>query len=791
MPIIFVCPLCRHRVKVSRRFKGVSRDCPACRGTVTVPDPASGAQVEVSDIGSEDEVKEKEEEELLKRFAASPRPPASPADPAPPPVTTPSRARVTGASSPRPPHTLQQAVCYLALLALVVFLISRASTSERTAPRQQETSQVAGDTSSDESTPDEPAARPVNGGRDPRKPVVINDEADVGRVLDDARRLEGSGFEPLAAERLEDALEVPHTPRSQERLREARDALFARCRLAIDSACGAIRRAAFARDMVAARSMLDSLSDHVPESLRGYANAAVAKINAALREKWGEGLEGDPRDLERYLRARPEIDVALGNLDVATAKRVVARLDGGNVDPLTISNLELDRQRVAAVTRLETVVRTNLGTLVGTEVALPLRAGSEATGVLTRAEGEEVALRLASGGQRVVRLGELASKQLFESSRAGDDEARFGLAVVNMCRGELRAAADVLAGLRDYPGASKLLSELAKAPEPLSIPERQRPPSSEGKPVTVAAKQAPPPPPPPPPRPRHAPDWAKDTSGSVSWDDAYVVESEHYLLKTNVRRANAERYSRFLEALCERFAQVFEFTGNDLKYKKNEVVLYASHDEFARYEAKVIASSPVNPAGFYEPSSKRLVTFQGPDANGSADSTLSVLAHEATHQFENLVLRKMDQAPTFMIEGLAVFFQTPQFRDNGDIVVGAIPQGFLASLQRSIRANDTIPLKDVIRTPHMSFTGVHYAHAWGIIHWLMYGPERKKSQKLLDWYWQLCLERTTSADDFEEGLAKMGYTMSHFEESWREWILSLDPEKDPAVALYEERRHRK
>ena len=74
---------------------------------------------------------------------------------------------------------------------------------------------------------------------------------------------------------------------------------------------------------------------------------------------------------------------------------------------------------------------------------------------------------------------------------------------------------------------------------------------------------------------------------------------------------------------------------------------------------------------------------------------------------------------------------------------------------------------------------------------MMYGPDAKKAQKLLDAYWDLCLSRPTTGDDFEVLLGKMGYTMEKLEKSWKEWILALDPANDPAMKLYEKKMGKK
>jgi hypothetical protein len=276
------------------------------------------------------------------------------------------------------------------------------------------------------------------------------------------------------------------------------------------------------------------------------------------------------------------------------------------------------------------------------------------------------------------------------------------------------------------------------------------------------------------------PSWTEDVSGSVPWDQAYVIETPHYVIKTNVQKKYAQRYAAFVEALARRYTQIFQFSGNDFKYKRNELFIYANQREFIYAEHQ-----DDGVGGFYEPWSKRLVSFHGPWGESKL-STLSVLAHEATHQFENLVVRELQNAPVFLLEGLACFFETTEVRPDGDVIVGKISVERLKSLQRAIKANEYVRLRDLIRTPHASFTGFHYGHAWALVHWLIYGPEQKKAQRLLDWYWETCTKRTTTPDDFERGVTGMGYTMDKLEEAWKKWVLEMDPAKDPAQLLYEQ-----
>src|SRR5579872_3168016 len=96
--------------------------------------------------------------------------------------------------------------------------------------------------------------------------------------------------------------------------------------------------------------------------------------------------------------------------------------------------------------------------------------------------------------------------------------------------------------------------------------------------------------------------------------------------------------------------------------------------------------------GFYEPWSKRLVTLQGPWEGVDDATTLSIVAHEATHQFENLVLRQMDHAPTFMIEGLATFFEGTVVRE-AEVICGRISVLRVDELKRAIKSGSYVRLE--------------------------------------------------------------------------------------------------
>jgi hypothetical protein len=277
-----------------------------------------------------------------------------------------------------------------------------------------------------------------------------------------------------------------------------------------------------------------------------------------------------------------------------------------------------------------------------------------------------------------------------------------------------------------------------------------------------------------------------DTDGVLPWSQAYVFETENYIIRTSAPKKQIERYGALMEALANRYKSIFRAPGGAVSANKAKLILYGSQDQFHENEPGMEKAG-----GFYLPSKRDLHCFHGP-CSGRNGWAVQALAHEATHQFQHRAGTQIfEHSPTFFLEGLAAFFEEPRFLPDGYVLVGGLSTKYMNTCRRAIRANDTITIAQLIRTPHADFDYFHYAHAWALIHWMFYGPESKKSTKLLDWYWDSCVAHATTADDFEDGVKAMGYTMPKLEKAVRDWVLALDPRKDPAVLLYEQKTGKK
>ncbi len=282
--------------------------------------------------------------------------------------------------------------------------------------------------------------------------------------------------------------------------------------------------------------------------------------------------------------------------------------------------------------------------------------------------------------------------------------------------------------------------------------------------------------PPPPPNP-HKEDvaWYKDNEAVCEFEDSKVYTSKYYRIKTNVKPEYAERYGKMLDQYFKRFIAVFKAFLPKRRYSKSEIWIYASKEEFR--EATKMAQGV---GGFYNTRTKRVTAYHG--LFGPTGNTRVVLVHEGTHQFEDLVLQgKFRNAPIWIIEGLAVFFESARYTGT-EVKIGEVPADRLYGLKRGLATNSLIPLRTLIRTRQQQFTGYHYAHAWGLIYMVLYYGKnekiRKRCQKWFSDLFSAALDGPVSARDVEAGVGGRA-GLKELETQWKAWIKDLPYDYDP------------
>jgi hypothetical protein len=317
----------------------------------------------------------------------------------------------------------------------------------------------------------------------------------------------------------------------------------------------------------------------------------------------------------------------------------------------------------------------------------------------------------------------------------------------------------------------------------------------------------------PQPRPtRPLPPSAEESEGDTSWYDDHETsqtweqaqrkpyKSKYYEIYTNVKPEYAERYGKMLDTYSEKgFQSVFNAKKRlPNGVPKGKIYIYPDQKSF-------MAAEGMGPSvgGYYQPGQSRVVCYHG--RFGMTGTTKTVLIHEATHQFEDYVLPgKMWNCPVWIIEGFAVFFESAKYDPKKNkVIIGFVPRDRLANMKQGVSSGNYIGLHELIRTPQPSFTGFHYAHAWSLIYYMVYGGsekkkvgkscghaprcknERRHNQEIFsDLFFLAQSKQVTPADT--EALFGGAAGFKAFEEQWKEWILAVPYDFDPRTMDFDD-----
>lgn len=275
--------------------------------------------------------------------------------------------------------------------------------------------------------------------------------------------------------------------------------------------------------------------------------------------------------------------------------------------------------------------------------------------------------------------------------------------------------------------------------------------------------------------------WYDDHTTVMSWDEACKkpYESRFYTIYTSIKPEYAKRYGLMMDVYSLKYRRVFDAEHNIRgPIPKGKIYIYPDQESFKRAER---VGDGVG--GFYQPGQNRVVCYHG--RFGMTGTTRTVLVHEATHQFEDFVLPgKMWYAPVWVIEGFAVFFESASWNGR-EVDIGHIPRDRLAVLKQGIQSNNYIHLTDLIRTEQAAFTGYHYAHAWSMIYYMIYGGKTKKirdhnRQAFADLFFLAKTKGTpVTPEDVEAIWRNGGKELAKWEEEWKQWVLELPYDFDP------------
>ncbi len=151
--------------------------------------------------------------------------------------------------------------------------------------------------------------------------------------------------------------------------------------------------------------------------------------------------------------------------------------------------------------------------------------------------------------------------------------------------------------------------------------------------------------------------------GGPAWTQ---VTTEHFVVKTDVDPDTATKAARKLEDMFSALAEL-GFASEDRPKMRIDVVYFGRHEDYAALRPAASAGQ-FFPGGLHDFERRPLAVFGGDFVN----STRTVLLHELTHLFVHYYY---PQAPTWLNEGLAKYFETLVIEDGTAILGRALSTG--------------------------------------------------------------------------------------------------------------------
>jgi hypothetical protein len=242
---------------------------------------------------------------------------------------------------------------------------------------------------------------------------------------------------------------------------------------------------------------------------------------------------------------------------------------------------------------------------------------------------------------------------------------------------------------------------------------------------------------------------------SVPWPQAWEAESEHYHITSCVSPARLSFMLAYHEALFRSYVGVFE--PDRLPPYKAEVHIFDTHADFLKASAAWGHPLPSGPGqivgGFFAPGQLSLWLYEESGKLGGRDFTIEhVAAHECTHQFVHLACNGSDNVPTWINEGLAVYFENGEFRDGK--FIEKLPVERLSQLRGDYgRMKKTyLPLTQYL-DHHGHIAAAQYGEVFLMTHYWIFGATDRAGKpvgrKLFGEFWRALRNKEDGNAAFE------------------------------------------
>ena len=232
----------------------------------------------------------------------------------------------------------------------------------------------------------------------------------------------------------------------------------------------------------------------------------------------------------------------------------------------------------------------------------------------------------------------------------------------------------------------------------------------------------------------------------VASDQAYDIETGHYHVISNVGGKAIHKYGAMMEVLYDAFIKTY--MPEKIPVFKMEVAIWAEQGEMGQAAGK-IGVGPLSPGvlGFFSSSLLNIMAYET-NRSDIDFSTFATLAHEASHQFLHMACNGSRHVPTWLNEGLAVYFESALYR-SGRLSLRP-PKGRLNSLSSyySYQTGGKMIWKpDFYLSHYGGIPGLNYGEVYLKTHFWIFGVKggRERFQK----YWKALLKGEDGTEAFD------------------------------------------
>jgi len=218
-----------------------------------------------------------------------------------------------------------------------------------------------------------------------------------------------------------------------------------------------------------------------------------------------------------------------------------------------------------------------------------------------------------------------------------------------------------------------------------------------------------------------------------------TLQTQFYVLHTDLEQGEAEAIGSHLDTMNAAYRDLF----NGFRMTQQgpmDVYVFQTEEAYLRFLRDSFGGDGTGSGGMFvtRGSRKALVCWKG---DGGMEWIREVLQHEGFHQF---AAELFPDIPVWANEGFAELFGHAVVVD-GKVVLGEVPPGSLALMQRSREADALVPFNEFFQIDSSAWgshvqrgsADLQYAQAWSLVHFFLYAQEGRWQQQFLSFLDQL------------------------------------------------------